>query len=157
MVVIEMEQGGTITLELDREAAPISVENFVSLIEDEFYDGLVFHRVIEGFMIQGGDPNGDGTGGPGHNITGEFAANGWDNPISHTRGVISMARRGDSYDSAGSQFFIMHADYTGLDGDYAAFGRVTEGMDVVDRIATSQVQGDSPVAPEVIKTIRVVE
>ena len=156
MVEITMKNGGTILVELDREAAPISVDNFVELVEDGFYDGLNFHRVIPGFMIQGGCPTGTGTGGPGHSIKGEFAKNGWDNPIKHTRGVISMARSMDP-DSAGSQFFIMHDDSPHLDGGYAAFGRVVEGMDVVDRIAGGATRGDSPVEPEVIETVRIVE
>ncbi len=158
MVEIKMQDGGIIKLELDSEAAPISVQNFVDLVEDNFYDGLIFHRVIEGFMIQGGCPDGTGTGGPGHNIKGEFAINGWENPISHERGVISMARQGDPfYDSAGSQFFIMHEDNPGLDGSYAAFGRVVEGMDVVDAIATTPVSGSTPKTQQVIETITIVD
>lgn len=157
MVEITMEDGGVIRLELDSEAAPVTVENFVSLVEDEFYDGLIFHRIIPDFMIQGGDPEGTGMGGPGHQITGEFASNGWDNPISHTPGVISMARSGDP-NSAGSQFFITHGDASFLDGDYAAFGRVVEGMDIVDQIATVPTDsGDRPLEDVVIKTIRVVD
>ena len=135
MIRITMKDGGVIDLELDKEAAPITVENFEKLVRDHFYDGLIFHRVIPGFMIQGGDPEGTGMGGPGWHIKGEFAANGWDNPIGHERGVISMARAQDP-NSAGSQFFIMHADADYLDGQYAAFGRVVSGMDVVDRIAS---------------------
>lgn len=162
MVEITMENGGVIKLELDKEAAPITVDNFVSLVEDEFYDGLTFHRIMDGFMIQGGDPDGTGGGGPGHSIKGEFASNGWDNPISHVRGVISMARTPDP-DSAGSQFFITNGNATGLDGEYAAFGRVVEGMDVVDEIAqmpaTTDARGEKsvPLEPIVIKTIRVVD
>ena len=134
MIVIEMENGGKIELELDAKAAPITVENFEKLVREGFYDGLIFHRVISGFMIQGGDPEGTGMGGPGYHIKGEFAANGVENPIKHVRGVISMARAQDP-DSAGSQFFIMHADAPYLDGQYAAFGKVVSGMDVVDQIA----------------------
>ena len=132
---ITMQGGGEIKLELYPEIAPITVENFVSLAKDGFYDGLIFHRVIAGFMIQGGDPQGIGIGGSGKEIKGEFAANGVKNDLSHERGVISMARAQDP-DSASSQFFIMHADGKFLDGQYAAFGRVTDGMDVVDEIAS---------------------
>jgi peptidyl-prolyl cis-trans isomerase B (cyclophilin B) len=147
MVVIEMENGKKIKIELDAGAAPITVENFEKLVKEGFYDGLKFHRVISGFMIQGGDPKGNGTGGPGYTIKGEFAANGVDNPIKHTRGVISMARAADP-DSAGSQFFIMHADADYLDGQYAAFGHVVEGMDVVDEIAAVRTDmKDRPVKP----------
>ena len=134
MVRITMEDGGVIEIELDPAAAPITCENFLKLVHSGFYDGLTFHRVIPGFMIQGGCPNGNGTGGPGWNIKGEFAGNGVQNPIRHTRGVISMARAMDP-NSAGSQFFIMHKDAPHLDGQYAAFGHVVAGMDVVDRIA----------------------
>ena len=129
MIRITMKDGGVIDLELDSKAAPITVENFEKLVRDHFYDGLIFHRVIPGFMIQGGDPEGTGMGGPGWHIKGEFSANGWDNPISHKRGVISMARAQDP-NSAGSQFFIMHADAGYLDGQYAAFGKVIEGIEV---------------------------
>ena len=132
---ITMVGGGEISLELYPETAPITVENFVNLAKDGFYDGLIFHRVIAGFMIQGGDPMGCGIGGSGKEIKGEFAANGIKNDLSHERGVISMARAQDP-DSASSQFFIMHADGKFLDGQYAAFGRVTDGMDVVDEIAS---------------------
>ena len=131
MIEITMENGGTIRIELDKTAAPITVENFEKLAAKGFYDGLTFHRVIPGFMIQGGCPQGTGMGGPGYTIQGEFASNGVANPIRHTRGVISMARAQDP-NSAGSQFFIMHADAPHLDGDYAAFGHVVEGMEVVD-------------------------
>ncbi len=157
--VIEMESGGEITLELYPDIAPITVENFVNLANEGFYDGLTFHRIISGFMIQGGDPLGNGTGGPGYTIKGEFSANGVENDISHERGVISMARSLD-YDSAGSQFFIMHEDGTYLDGQYAAFGRVVDGMDVVDEIAATPVSaedGQTPIEPPVIKTIRIVD
>lgn len=134
MVTIRMENGKEIKIELYPDVAPVTVENFVSLVKDGFYDGLIFHRVIPGFMIQGGCPQGTGMGGPGHTIKGEFAANGVKNDLKHTRGVISMARSGNP-NSAGSQFFIMHADAPHLDGQYAAFGKVVEGMDVVDEIA----------------------
>ena len=136
IVTIEMESGGIIKAELYPEIAPITVENFVSLIEKGFYNGLTFHRNIPGFVIQGGCPLGNGTGGPGYQIKGEFASNGVPNDLKHTRGVLSMARA-MAPDSAGSQFFIMHADAPHLDGDYAAFGKVIEGMDYVDAIATS--------------------
>jgi peptidyl-prolyl cis-trans isomerase B (cyclophilin B) len=153
-----MKDGGIIDLELDKAAAPITVENFEKLVKDGFYDGLIFHRIIPGFMIQGGDPEGTGMGGPGWHIKGEFAANGWDNPISHTRGVISMARAQDP-NSAGSQFFIMHADADYLDGQYAAFGRVISGMDVVDRIACVPTSrwNNRPYEDQVIDTVRIVE
>lgn len=134
MVVIEMENGGRIRLSLDAAAAPKTVENFLSLVKRGFYDGLTFHRIIPGFMIQGGDPLGNGMGGAEDKIVGEFASNGHPNPIRHTRGVISMARSAMP-NSASSQFFIMHADAPHLDGSYAAFGHVTEGMEVVDEIA----------------------
>ncbi|MBR5817569.1 MAG: peptidylprolyl isomerase [Clostridia bacterium] len=134
MVIIEMEMGGIIKLELDKEAAPITVENFEKLVKEGFYDGLTFHRIIPGFMIQGGDPLGNGMGGAEKKIKGEFRANGWNNPIKHARGVISMARAYDP-NSASSQFFIMHENAPHLDGQYAAFGKVVEGMDVVDEIA----------------------
>ena len=130
---IEIQDYGTITVALDEEAAPETVANFVSLAESGFYDGLTFHRIIEGFMMQGGDPNGDGTGGSGTTIVGEFSENGYENNLSHTRGAISMARS-DDYDSASSQFFIVQEDYPSLDGKYAVFGYVTEGMDIVDAI-----------------------
>ena len=130
---IEVKDYGTIDVELDADTAPITVTNFVKLAQEGFYDGLTFHRIMEGFMIQGGDPNGDGTGGSEENIKGEFSNNGVDNDISHTRGTISMARASDP-DSASSQFFIVQADSTFLDGDYAGFGHVTEGMDIVDKI-----------------------
>ncbi|MBQ3155223.1 MAG: peptidylprolyl isomerase [Clostridia bacterium] len=153
-VTIEMELGGEIKLELYPETAPITVQNFVDLVSKKFYDGLIFHRVISGFMIQGGDPTGTGMGGPGHSIKGEFAMNGIKNPLSHTRGVISMARS-QHPDSAGSQFFIMHADGKFLDGQYAAFGKVTEGIEIVDRIAeTATNRADRPIKEQKIKTIR---
>ena len=135
MVQIEMSDGGIIKIELDPKAAPITCANFEKLVSEGFYDGLIFHRVIAGFMIQGGDPTGTGMGGSDENIKGEFAVNGIKNPLSHKRGVISMARS-QRYNSASSQFFICHADATFLDGQYAAFGHVVEGMEVVDRIAS---------------------
>ena len=147
MVIIEMENGKKIKIELDASAAPISAAHFEKLVTEGFYDGLKFHRVIPGFMIQGGDPKGNGTGGPGYTIKGEFAANGVENPIKHVRGVISMARAQDP-DSAGSQFFIMHEDAPHLDGQYAAFGHVVEGMEVVDEIASvRRDMNDRPVKP----------
>lgn len=133
---INIKDYGTVTVALDASAAPETVENFVSLAEEGFYENLTFHRIMEGFMMQGGDPNGDGTGGSEKTITGEFADNGFENNLSHTRGAISMARSMD-YDSASSQFFIVHEDSTFLDGQYAAFGYVTEGMDIVDEICES--------------------
>lgn len=157
-VTITMESGEEIHLELYPAIAPHTVANFVSLAQEGFYDGLIFHRVIAGFMIQGGDPNGNGTGGPGYNIKGEFAANGVQNDIKHERGVLSMARRGDGYDTAGSQFFIMHGDHASLDGLYAAFGRVTDeaSMEVVDKIATTKTDAnDKPLTEWRIKTITV--
>ena len=133
-VKIEIEEYGDIELELDADTAPITVTNFINLINDKFYDGLTFHRIISGFMIQGGDPKGNGTGGSDNKIKGEFKSNGVENNISHKRGVISMARASYSMDSASSQFFIVHKDSEFLDGDYAAFGHVTKGMEVVDEI-----------------------
>lgn len=133
---IEIADYGTITVKLDQASAPISAANFVELAESGFYDGLTFHRIIEDFMMQGGDPNGNGTGGSDNNIVGEFTDNGYDNELSHTRGAISMARSTD-YNSASSQFFIVHEDSTHLDGQYAVFGYVTEGMDVVDKVCES--------------------
>ncbi len=157
MIRITMENGKTIDLELDESAAPITVANFLKLVNEKFYDGLTFHRIIPGFMIQGGCPEGTGMGGPGWEIKGEFAANGWNNPIKHVRGVISMARAQDP-DSAGSQFFIMHDDAPYLDGQYAAFGRVVSGMDTVDEIASTPTGfADRPRKPQVIQSIRVVE
>lgn len=155
MVIIEMENGKKIKLELDASAAPITVENFEKLSRDGFYDGLTFHRIIPGFMIQGGCPLGTGTGGPGHTIKGEFKSNGVDNPIRHTRGVISMARS-MMPNSAGSQFFIMHKDAPHLDGQYAAFGRVVEGIEVVDEIASVETDySDKPTTPVIIKSITI--
>ena len=158
MIRITMKDGGVIDLELDKKAAPITVENFEKLVKDKFYDGLIFHRVIPGFMIQGGDPEGTGMGGPGWHIKGEFAANGWNNPIGHKRGVISMARAQDP-NSAGSQFFIMHGDAGYLDGQYAAFGKVVKGIEVVDKIAGTATNrwNNRPYEDQVIDTIRIVE
>lgn len=158
---IEVKDYGTISLELDADTAPITVTNFVKLAEDGFYDGLTFHRIIDGFMIQGGDPLGNGTGGSEETIKGEFSENGVENPISHERGVISMARAMDP-DSASSQFFIVHQDSTYLDGQYAAFGHVTEGMEIVDAIcADTPVQDNNgTVAAEdqpVITSVKIVE
>lgn len=156
--IIEMENGGTMTLELYPEIAPITVDNFVTLAKKGFYNGLIFHRVIAGFMIQGGDPDGTGMGGPGYRIKGEFAANGVNNTLKHTRGVISMARS-QHPDSAGSQFFIMHANAPHLDGQYAAFGKLTEGFDVLDRIAGVRTNPwtDRPIQVQTMKTVTIVE
>lgn len=148
-VEIEVQDYGTIALELDADTAPVTVTNFVDLAQSGFYDGLTFHRIIDGFMIQGGDPAGNGTGGSDTPIVGEFSSNGYENNISHVRGVISMARANDP-DSASSQFFIVHADSTFLDGNYAAFGSVTSGMDVVDAICenTSVTDNNGTVTAE---------
>ncbi|MCR5731059.1 MAG: peptidylprolyl isomerase [Ruminococcus sp.] len=155
MVVIEMENGKKIKIELYPDIAPISCENFEKLVKSGFYDGLTFHRVIPGFMIQGGCPNGTGTGGPGWNIKGEFAANGVKNDLKHTRGVLSMARS-TMPDSAGSQFFIMHEDAPHLDGQYAAFGKVIEGIEVVDEIAAVATDfSDKPVQPQIMKKVTI--
>ena len=155
MVTIEMENGGIIKLELYPEHAPITVANFEKLVKEGFYDGLIFHRVIKDFMIQGGDPEGTGMGGAKEKIKGEFARNGVNNPIKHTRGVISMARS-MMPDSASSQFFIMHKDAPHLDGSYAAFGKVVEGMEVVDAIAECKTNfNDRPVEEQKIKTITI--
>ena len=157
IVTIEMEDGGVIRLELYPDVAPITVDNFVSLVRKGFYDGLIFHRVISGFMIQGGDPKGTGMGGPGYTIKGEFKANGVVNNIRHERGVISMARS-MMPDSAGSQFFIMHADAPHLDGQYAAFGRVIEGIEEVDKIAAARTsRGDRPLNDQRMKKVTVTE
>ena len=157
MIRITMENGKTIDLELDAKAAPLTVENFLKLVGEGFYDGLIFHRVIPGFMIQGGCPQGTGMGGPGWHIKGEFAHNGWNNPIKHTRGVISMARSMNP-NSAGSQFFIMHKDAPHLDGQYAAFGKVVAGMDVVDKIASVPTDwNDKPKTPVKMKTVELIE
>lgn len=155
VVTIEMENGGVIKAELYPEIAPESVRNFISLINKGFYDGLIFHRVIPGFMIQGGDPEGTGMGGPGYHIYGEFRGNGFQNDLKHKRGVLSMAR--SMYpNSAGSQFFIMHEDAPHLDGQYAAFGAVTEGIEVVDQIAGTRTdRNDRPMEPQVMKKVTV--
>lgn len=156
MVIIEMENGKQIKIELYPEVAPITVENFEKLVNSKFYDGLCFHRVIRGFMIQGGCPDGIGTGGPGWSIKGEFASNGVKNDLKHERGVISMARS-MMPNSAGSQFFIMHQDAPHLDGNYAAFGKVIEGMDVVDEIAKVDTNyADKPVVPQIMKSVTIV-
>ena len=157
IVTMTMDDGSVVKIELYPETAPITVENFVSLIKKGFYDGLIFHRVINGFMIQGGDPLGTGMGGPGYEIKGEFASNGVKNDLKHERGVISMARSMRP-DSAGSQFFIMHQDAPHLDGQYAAFGKVIEGIDVVDKIATVKTDySDKPVTEQKIKSMTVAE
>ena len=155
--IIEVEKFGTIEVELYKDIAPISVDNFVKLANKGFYNGLTFHRIIKGFMIQGGCPKGNGTGGPGYTIKGEFAANGINNPIKHERGVISMARAMDP-NSAGSQFFIMHKDAPHLDGQYAAFGKVSQGIEVVDAIASVNTNYfDAPLEKVVIKSISIKE
>ncbi len=155
IVTITMENGGVIKAELYPEVAPITVNNFISLVKKGFYDGLIFHRVIRGFMIQGGDPKGVGTGGPGYSIKGEFKMNGVQNNLKHARGVLSIARS-MMPDSAGSQFFIMHKSSPHLDGQYAAFGQVIEGMDVVDEIATPKTGfQDRPVEEQKMKTVTV--
>ena len=155
IVTITMADGSVIKAELYPQIAPESVRNFISLIQKKFYDGVIFHRVIPGFMIQGGDPEGTGRGGPGYCIKGEFASNGFANDLKHTAGVLSMARTMVP-DSAGSQFFIMHKDASHLDGEYAAFGKVTEGMDVVDAIArTATDWNDKPRLPQRIRTMTV--
>ena len=157
MVRITLENGKTIDIALDEKAAPLTCENFLKLVNQSFYNGLGFHRVIPGFMIQGGCPLGTGTGGPGWTIKGEFSGNGVPNPLRHTRGVISMARSMDP-NSAGSQFFIMHEDAPHLDGQYAAFGHVVSGMDVVDEIAATPTDWqDRPTKPVRMKTVCVVE
>lgn len=155
MIKIEMENGGVMTLELDAKAAPVTVANFEKLVREGFYDGLIFHRVISGFMIQGGDPTGTGMGGSKEEIKGEFLSNGVNNPISHKRGVISMART-NKPNSASSQFFICHADATFLDGDYAAFGHIVDGIEIVDRIASVETDmRDKPLTEQKIKTITI--
>ncbi len=153
IVTIRMFDGGVIKAELYPDIAPNTVNNFLSLVQKGFYNGLIFHRVIPGFMIQGGDPQGNGTGGPGYSIPGEFTANGYPNDLRHTRGVLSMARAMDP-DSAGSQFFIMHEDAPHLDGQYAAFGQVLEGMDEVDKIAAAKTGwGDKPLTPQIMQKV----
>ncbi|MCD7959832.1 MAG: peptidylprolyl isomerase [Ruminococcus sp.] len=157
MVVMELENGKKIEIELYPNIAPISCENFEKLVKSGFYDGLTFHRVIPGFMIQGGCPNGTGTGGSGWQIKGEFSSNGVKNDLKHTRGVLSMARSMNP-NSAGLQFFIMHADAPHLDGQYAAFGKVVSGMDAVDEIAETETDyNDKPLTPQVIRRVTIVE
>ena len=161
MIRITMQNGKTIDIELDHSAAPITCENFEKLVKDGFYNGLTFHRIIAGFMMQGGDPNGNGTGGSENTIKGEFSANGVENPLSHIRGAISMARAQDM-DSASSQFFICHADSTFLDGQYACFGYVTDGMDVVDAVCeAAQPTDDNGTIPAdqqpVITEVRMID
>jgi len=153
VVTIQMKGGDIIRLELYPDVAPISVHNFISLVNKKFYDGLIFHRVIKGFMIQGGCPDGNGMGGPGYSIEGEFAQNGFPNDLKHTPGVLSMARAMDP-DSAGSQFFVMHKTSPHLDGAYAAFGKVIEGLEVVNQIAETPTDyGDRPMTPQVMKSV----
>lgn len=155
IVTIEMETGGIIKVELYPETAPNTVNNFIALINHKYYDGLIFHRVINGFMIQGGCPDGTGMGGPGYSIKGEFSGNQFDNTLIHSAGVISMARS-SMPNSAGSQFFIMHKDSPHLNGSYAAFGKVTEGMDVVNEIAETQTDySDRPANTQTMKTVTV--
>ena len=156
-VKFEMENGKTMTAELYPETAPITVENFAKLVKEGFYDGLIFHRVIEGFMIQGGDPTGTGMGGPGYQIKGEFSSNGVKNDLKHTRGVLSMARS-MMPDSAGSQFFIMHEDAPHLDGQYAAFGKLTDGFDVLDEIASCDTdRSDRPKNEQKMAKVVIIE
>ena len=155
IVTITMENGDVIKAELYPEIAPNTVNNFISLIKKNFYDGLIFHRVIKGFMLQGGDPEGSGMGGPGYGIKGEFSSNGFKNDLKHTEGVLSMARS-MMPNSAGSQFFIMHKTSPHLDGDYAAFGKVTEGLEIVNKIAETETDwNDRPTTPQVMKTVTV--
>ena len=155
VVTITMEDGSVIKAELYPQVAPNTVNNFISLVKKGFYDGLIFHRVIKGFMIQGGCPLGLGTGNPGYSIKGEFRNNGFDNQLKHEPGVLSMARA-QHPDSAGSQFFIMHKDAPYLDGQYAAFGKITEGIDVVDKIASQRTNfADKPLKPQVISSMTV--
>ena len=155
IVTIKMADGGVMKLELYPDIAPKTVENFVKLVQEKFYDGLIFHRVIKGFMIQGGDPEGTGMGGPGYSIPGEFSSNGFENNLKHTEGVISMARSMDP-DSAGSQFFIMHKTSPHLDGQYAAFGKLTEGIEVVNKIAETRTDyNDRPLQEQKMKSVTV--
>ena len=155
IITIQMKNGGTMKAELYPEIAPETVKNFVDLASKGFYNGLIFHRVIPGFMIQGGDPQGTGMGGPGYTINGEFTSNGFKNDLKHTRGVLSMARAMDP-NSAGSQFFIMHEDYPSLDGQYAAFGKLIEGIEVVDEIANVRTDyNDRPLEPQQIEFMTV--
>lgn len=156
-IEITLQNGKKMTAELYGNEAPVTVENFLSLIKRNFYDGLIFHRVIKGFMIQGGDPLGKGTGGSGKNIKGEFSSNGVKNPIKHTRGTLSMARAMDP-DSASSQFFIMHGASAHLDGNYAAFGKITRGIDAVDEIASAETDfQDRPIEEQKIQSIKIIE
>ena len=155
VVTITMNTGDVMKAELYPEIAPNTVNNFISLIKKGFYDGVGFHRIIAGFMIQGGDPDGNGMGGPGYSIKGEFTSNGFKNDLKHSKGVLSMART-QIPDSAGSQFFIMHADAPHLDGEYAAFGKLTEGLDVLDKIATTATDwSDRPRTPQVMESVTV--
>ena len=155
IVTFTMKNGDVIKAELYPDIAPVSVQNFISLIQKKFYDGLLFHRVIKGFMIQGGDPEGTGCGGPGYSIKGEFAANGFENNLAHTEGVLSMARS-SMPDSAGSQFFIMHKNSPHLDGSYAAFGKVIEGMENVNKIAESRTDySDRPLEPQILQSVTI--
>ena len=155
IVTIEMENGDVMKAELYPEVAPNTVNNFISLVSKGFYDGVIFHRVISGFMIQGGDPKGTGVGGPGYSIKGEFTGNGFKNDLKHDRGVLSMART-MAPNSAGSQFFIMHQNSPHLDGQYAAFGKIIEGLDVVDKIASTRTDyNDKPRTPQVMKKVTV--
>lgn len=159
-VEIKVKDYGRITLELDSDTAPITVTNFINLVKNKFYDGLTFHRIMDGFMVQGGDPEGTGNGGSRKKIKGEFSKNGVENNISHVRGVISMARSNNSYNSASSQFFIVHEDSTGLDGEYAAFGHVIYGMEVVDKLVKVKVEDDNGTVLKenqpVIESIRII-
>ncbi|MBO5930576.1 MAG: peptidylprolyl isomerase [Clostridia bacterium] len=155
-VELELKKGGSIVMQMLPEYAPKTVAFFLELVEDNYYDGLVFHRAVKDFMIQGGSPNGDGIGGAGRTVKGEFASNGFDNKLSHTRGVVSMART-NVKDSASGQFFIVHGDSTFLDGNYAAFAKVVEGMEYVDEIANSAVNGETLIDKPVIKTIKVLK
>lgn len=155
IVTFTMADGSVIKAELYPDVAPVSVNNFISLIQKKFYDGLIFHRVIKGFMIQGGDPEGTGMGGPGYSIPGEFTMNGFENNLKHTEGILSMARSMQP-DSAGSQFFIMHKTSPHLDGQYAAFGKVIEGMDVVDKIAECKTDwNDRPMEDQIMQSVTV--
>ena len=156
--IINIENRGKIELELYEDIAPKTVENFINLAKKGFYDGLIFHRIIKDFMIQGGCPDGTGMGGPGHNIFGEFSSNGFENNLKHTRGVISMARS-QNPDSAGSQFFIMHKDSPHLDGNYASFGKVINGIEIVDEIANVEIESEisnKPTKEQKIKSIEIV-
>lgn len=158
MVQIIMEDGGVIKIELYGNLVPVTVENFKKLVSEGFYDGLIFHRVVENFMIQCGDPTGTGMGGSDETIVGEFSSNGYNNPLKHERGVISMGRKGNSYDSASSHFFICHGDYPSGDGQYAAFGKVVEGMDIVDKIAAVDTdRNDKPIVDQRISSMTLID